>query len=506
RETGDNVVSIVEQLQRSDITIRSDRDATYFDIGGTVGISYGVIGTWITSVLAVLLGALAWIRITRFLIREEGLGRWVLGLAWMVLAVASAGAGMVGATAALRAAREVYHPWYAHPDRLFLMLTAIGGAVAWMVARAGRWIPLRARGLRHPAMVWTYTLPVWIGLAGFGLWAAPAAAYLWTLPLLSAGLALLIAPPRNAGGLRIASVVILAISASFWLRDTLELLRFMVAVFGRLPFMTPVYVYPALIALAGLMIAPPLFAAAAGAQPLLRPALATAVALAAVAITSMSAWLAPAYTADQPLRRYVRAVQEQGGSTSMWKVGSLEPGLDLGEGAPSGWATTDGSSRTIPWLSLAQPFVLSTTGPPLGPAPGSVSAFALTPVAGGAGTTLSISVIPKEPALAVSFVLPAGLAPARSTLPGVVRQGRWTATFVAVPREGVAWEASFAAGTPEQLKATRVVVTSSGLPGAPGWQRLPAWLPQEHAVWNAWFTWVLDPAVPPALEPVAPLR
>nr|MBA2301221.1 M28 family peptidase [Acidobacteriota bacterium] len=42
RETGDNVVSIVEQLQRSDITIRSDRDATYFDIGGTVGISYGV--------------------------------------------------------------------------------------------------------------------------------------------------------------------------------------------------------------------------------------------------------------------------------------------------------------------------------------------------------------------------------------------------------------------------------------------------------------------------------
>ena len=35
---------------------------------------------------------------------------------------------MVGATWALRAAREVYHPWYAHPDRLFLLLLAVGHA------------------------------------------------------------------------------------------------------------------------------------------------------------------------------------------------------------------------------------------------------------------------------------------------------------------------------------------------------------------------------------------
>ena len=40
----------------------------------------------------------------------------------MVAVVAS----MVGATWALRAAREVYHPWYARPGRLFLLLIAVG--------------------------------------------------------------------------------------------------------------------------------------------------------------------------------------------------------------------------------------------------------------------------------------------------------------------------------------------------------------------------------------------
>jgi hypothetical protein len=126
-------------------------------------------------------------------------------------------------------------------------------------------------------------------------------------------------------------------------------------------------------------------------------------------------------------------------------------------------------------------------------------------VANGAGATLSISVVPNEPALAVSFVLPSGLAPARSNLPGVMRRGRWTATFVAVPAEGVAWQASFSKASEAQTNAVRVVVTSSGLPGAPGWQRLPPWLPQDHAVWNAWFTWILDPSAPP-IEPVPPLR
>jgi hypothetical protein len=50
------------------------------------------------------------------------------------------------------------------------------------------------------------------------------------------------------------------------------------------------------------------------------------------------------------------------------------------------------------------------------------------------------------------------------------------------------------------------VVRSAGLPGAPGWQRLPAWLPQDVAVWNTWFSWIMDPSAPPPIEPVPPLR
>jgi hypothetical protein len=506
REAGDNVVAIVGGLQQRDITARTDRDATYFDLARTLGVSYGRGVAWGTSLLSLLLGAVAWLRVTRFLLHEEGGGRWLLGLLWMILAALATLVAMVLAAGALRAAREVYHPWYANPDRFFAMLVAVGTAVGWMMARAGRLIPTRARGARHPAVAWTYTLPAWIVLAFLASWAAPAAAYLWTLPLLSAGVCLLIVPAANAGGVRVASVVVLAVTATLWLRDTVDLLQFMVAVFGRMPIVTPVYVYPGMIAAAGLMVAPPFFAAIARPAPLLRPSLATALVLAAVAISVLGAWLAPAYTRDQPLRRYVRAIQEQGAGMSLWKVGSLEPGLDLGDGAPAGWKIADASVPGVPWSVLSLPFVFSTTAAPLGAAPAAVTSFSAAPAAGAAGTRLSISIRPSEPALSVSFVLPEGLSPARTNLPGVIRRGRWTATFAAVPPEGVAWEATFAAASPAEIAATRVVVTSSGLPGAPGWQRLPQWLPQDHAVWNAWFTWVLDPSAATPLEPVPPLR
>ena len=507
RDGGENVVAVLSALQRTDITQRTPRSATYFDIGGTVAMSYAVPGLWITSGLAVLLGALGWFRVTRYLLTEEGLGRWLLGLAWMLIAAAVTVGAMILANAALRGAREVYHPWYARPDRLFLLLASVGGATAWMMARAGRWIPLRARGLRHPAVAWTYTLPVWILLALSIIWFAPSAAYLWTIPLLCAGLLLSIIPPRSGAALRIASLVILAVSATLWLRDTVDVLRFMVPVMGRMSFITPVYVYAALIAVAGLMIVPPLFAATATRLPLLRPTVPTAIALAAVAGTLLAAWLAPAYTMEQPLRRYARAIQEPGVSTSTWKVGSLEPGIDLGEGAPRGWNRAEPRAETIPWGGLAQPFVFTTSiAPPLGPAPAAVTRFSATAGPDGAGSVLDVSIVPAQPALSIAFILPAGIEPAGSNFPGVSRLDRWTATYIAPPPEGIAWQASFASATPDQLNGVRIAVTSSGLPGASGWQRIPAWLPRDRMVWNAWFTWVLDPSAPPPIAPVPPLR
>ena len=101
----------------------------------------------------------------------------------------------------------------------------------------------RARGMRHPSVTWSLTLPLWMAMAVAALWVAPGAAFLWTLPLLAAGILLLLTPPDSDPALRITSIVVLAVTATLWLRDTVELLRFMVAVFGRLPIVTPVSVY-----------------------------------------------------------------------------------------------------------------------------------------------------------------------------------------------------------------------------------------------------------------------
>ena len=83
--------------------------------------------------------------------------------------------------------------------------------------------------------------------------------------------------------------------------------------------------------------------------------------------------------------------------------------------------------------------------------------------------------------------------PSRSNFPGVVRGGRWRAVYTALPPEGVTWEASFKTGAESALNATRAIVISSRFPGGSGWQSLPSWLPQEHAVWHAELMWVLAP-------------
>ena len=119
---------------------------------------------------------------------------------------------------------------------------------------------------------------------------------------------------------------------------------------------------------------------------------------------------------------------------------------------------------------------------------------------------MSLSVTPKQPTLAISIVLPSGLRPARSNLPGVERAGRWTATYVGVPPSGTAWHASFAGAGEDTLRQIRLTVNASGLPGGQGWQRLPPWLPQHATAWTAWTLWIVDPSAAAPLEPVPPLR
>jgi hypothetical protein len=153
---------------------------------------------------------------------------------------------------------------------------------------------------------------------------------------------------------------------------------------------------------------------------------------------------------------------------------------------------------------MSLPFVFRTNGPSLGPPPIDISGFTVQPVA--AGTEVTLSVVPHTPGLTVSFVAPAGLTPARSTLPGVVRLGRWTATYVAVPSDGIAWHASFSKAGVDALRELHIAVTDNGFPGGGGWQRLPAWLPQDRSVWSGTATWSVPAGARPPIAPVPPLR
>jgi Peptidase family M28 len=502
RRTGEQVVSIVTALDAVDVTERSASDRTFFDVLGLSALSYSPGVGIAIALLALPLGIVAWVRVIGAAIRIEGLLRWLLTAFWTLAGSAAVIAAMVGATWALRLAREVYHPWYARPGRLFLLLLAVGVTVAWSSARLGRWLPKRAHGLRHPLVAWSLALPVWIAIASAMISLAPGAAYLWLLPLFCAGLLLSILPVANVTAVRTASAVVFIVTAALWLRHTIDLLHFVVAIFGRLPIVTPVFVYAAVMAAAGVMLVPPLVATITKVRPFVRPSLETALCLFAVAATAGFAYRAPGYTHEEPLRRVARAVQD-GDGPATWDVGSTEPGIDLAEGAPSGW-TAAGAAPTasIPVRRLPHPFVFRSTGPSLGPAPIAIAALTVAPVT--AGTELTVTVVPRHPGLAISFVLPEGVAPARSNLPGIPRLGHWTATYIAPPPDGLVFRATFGSPDAARLRDLRVVATALGPGDGSGWQP-PAWLPQSRTAWTAEASWIVAPFALP-IAPVPPLR
>jgi hypothetical protein len=133
-----------------------------------------------------------------------------------------------------------------------------------------------------------------------------------------------------------------------------------------------------------------------------------------------------------------------------------------------------------------------------------ITTFAVRPLAGG--TELEVTVVPREPGLTLTFLMPHEAIPARSSLPGIDRNGGWAATYVAPPAEGVVFRASFGRTAPDVLRGAQVLVASPRFPNGTGWQGLPAWLPQERMVWSGAAVWQLLPGEAPAIAPVPPLR
>jgi len=503
-ETGENVVGIATAMDALDVRQREPTGAmTFFDIGQKIAVSRKPWLSWVMAALALAFGLLAWFNALAVSVRVLGLWRWVLNVVWALIGAAFTAGAMIGGTWLLRVTRAVYHPWYARPGRLFLLLLALGALAGWAANRAAALLPERVRGLRHPLFVWSVALPLWIALAGFMTVKAPSAGYLWTLPLLLAGVSISLASGMNAIVVRFASAFILALTAALWLRETHDVLRFVVAILGRLPLITPVWIYAALMLAAGAMLVPPLLAMSAGVRPFVRPVFVSSFLLTAVAVTWGFAWAAPAYTYNEPQRRLARVFVEPGAATATYDVASLEPGLDLEAGAPGGWQrVTDTAKGSVPWPRFPHPFVFRTTAPSPGPAPATVTAFTLKPLAGGTELTMSIS--PQAAGLTAIFVAPDGVTPSRSSLPGIEQRGRWRAVYTAIPQDGVTWTASFKTGVESKLPSTMAIIVSPRFPGGTGWQSLPAWLPQQNTVWHLETMWALAP--PATIAPVPALR
>lgn len=494
RTTGEDVVETAIGLDALDLTVRSASDETYFDIGRTVALAWNPLTAWVIGAAALVFGLLAWFKCLTATVQAIGVWRWLLDAVWSLVGAAVAAAAMVGGTWLLRESRTVYHPWYAHPRYLFLFLLALGATLGWAVVRIGALLPTRAHAPRHPVFVWSLALPVWVAGATLLAFRAPTAGYLWTVPLLVAGAGLLIVRVTSVLAVRIVSIFVLMVAGTLCLRETTELLTFMVAVLGRMPFITPVWVYAALMTLTGLIVVPPFLAAVSSTYPIVRPTLVTALLLITVVTTGALAYTAPAYTPAQPQRRYARVLVEPDASTATYEVASQEPGLDLDPSAPKGWyRATDEPKGTLPFGRFQFPYVFRTTAPSPGPAPAAIGAFAITTTA--KGSQLTMTIVPQTPGLAIAIVLPDGVRPARTNLPGIVSGRRWRAGYVNVPLDGFTWQASFTSGLESRLASTQAVVLSPRFPGGSGWQSLPSWLPQEHAVWHLDVLWVLK--VPP---------
>ena len=103
----------------------------------------------------------------------------------------------------------------------------------------------------------------------------------------------------------------------------------------------------------------------------------------------------------------------------------------------------------------------------------------------------------------ISFVLPAGIVPARSNLPGVLRSGRWTARSWP-RRRGHRLGGSFAGGRPAARRPACRRDHQRSARGA-GWQRLAAWMPRADGL-DRLGDGVLDPSAHSRLRPVTPLR
>ena len=478
-----NAVSTVRALDRAHWTTVGP-SAVFFDLYGTGAVVYGeTADRWIVRV-AIGLAALAWLVLTRTLWRQGG----VLGLVataawWLLISVAVSGAGFIAAWL-IRALRAELTPWYAEPRWFFAWLIA-AGFLGGYLARLLKWhAPQGIRGLEASGAVWWVVLPLWGTLTAVLDGTAPAAGYLFAWPTMIAGATVLVAH-RSRFGMRLAATIVLLAANALWTRNTWLLLKFMVPLFGWLNVTTPLWLYPALIAVATLLLVPPVLELFTGAFKVaaIRRGLGV-LALGLTSVFGVLVWVSPAYTTERPERRTVRYVQDNVTKRAWWEVAGTETAIDLGAPGPPGatWSrASDPVPASTPIAGIAAPFVYRTPVAPLLEArPGEVTT-SVTPLPGNQAR-LDVTIVPRVP-LTVRLTLAAGIRPVSSSVAGVVNGNSWRATYVAPPAPGLTLHLVVDEGAVARLSEASVVLITTGVSDASGgW---PAWLPREHAAWHS---------------------
>jgi hypothetical protein len=477
-DLGRNVVAWVEALDDVDITARETGSTVFFAVGPhAVSVP---ADTWRFVDLALLAAAaLGWLRLLIVTWRRRGLARVAIACVWAVIGVIVIVLAAIAMVWLLRAAREVYHPWYAHPSRTVLLIVLAGVTAAWLLVRAGAKLPARLRAAQDPALVWIPALAAWTALAAVMASAAPLAAYLWTLPAGVAG-AIVGAGAGSRRGVGIASAVVLAVVGLLWLPNARQLVAFAVPMSGMFPVVLPVPVLPILIAVPAMMIAPPVAALLAASVPT-RPRFTTRLLVAALVVSFAWAHAADAYTVDRPERRQARYVVDVLGGTARWELGAHEPGPAAGAGGPLHWRLAH-AGGVAPAPTLSEPFVYVADAPIQGVP---VSATRRTASGDEGGVELEVLVQATRQDVWASLVLPDGLTPLDSNYPGRPRDGRWTAVYGTVPADGVTFRLRLPAEAAARLDDLRVVGRTS-VPGAIAPGLGPPWLPEGRIDWAAW--------------------
>jgi hypothetical protein len=479
-----NTVATVRDLDASGTAVRPE-SPIYFDLlGWFVVVMSPAQSAWL-SWAACAVGAVAWLMLTVALYRERGVTGLLLTAAWSLVAAVAAVGAMAGAVAVVRDATSAVQPWYASPNAFFIFMALAGCLVSWMTRHFATTVPDRFRPVRTPAAAWWTTLPVWIAVTASLQIAAPVAAYLFSVPLAAAGV-LVAATMAGPAYLRPASLVVAAVSAMLWVSNLLVLFSFVVSLFGWTPVVPPVWLWPAIFAVAALALAPPLVAAASGwiARP--RASRLTGLLLAGLFCWSAAgALLSLPYTADRPQMRTARYVQDDIGGERWLEVGGNERAFDLGSNGPAGgvWqCATDAIPAAIRIGSLGSPFVFRSPAPGARlNAPATIRS-SVTPGANGR-LNLDLSIVPRE-SVVVHIVLPQGVRPESSSIAGVVVGDRWSGTYVAPPASGLDVHLAFAGRVPADLQQTAVVLITHGLPGAADATGRPAWLSTARAAWR----------------------